>query len=111
MINLTINGKKCKLGIDAFTVNYIRNCLNNKEQIEAIMSGDDKKVDISYIAELLGTFIRDRKTNQPVGAEFFADVSLYEVINKLVPIFSEYINGNKNMTIIQDIKLLRIGER
>ena len=91
IVELEINGRKCVATLDNYAIDHFQ-VTNGKgllKDIEGIQNHN-----ISSIIALLGSVIRDKKTNKPVGVNYFKQFDTMDIIYTLMPVLTELIPDN-----------------
>ena len=91
IVELEIHGRKCVAVLDNYAIDHFQ-VTNGKGLLKAIEGIQNHN--ISSIIALLGSVIRDKKTNKPVGVNYFKQFDTMDIIYTLMPVLTELIPDN-----------------
>nr|DAG47427.1 MAG TPA: hypothetical protein [Caudoviricetes sp.] len=91
IVELEINGRKCVAALDNYAIDHFQ-VTNKKGLLKALE--DIQNHNMTSILTLLGSVIRDKKTNKPVGEKYFRQFDTMDIINSLMPVITELIPDN-----------------
>lgn len=97
VIPVEINDRECILTIDAETIDHFQRT-NNVGMLKFYerMSNQQKtgKVEVKPIIKLLGSILRDAKTNKILGIQFLSQFDDFSIIQYLSPLLAEIFSDN-----------------
>ena len=91
IVELNINGNDYIATLDNYAIDHFQKH-NKKGLLKAIDElGHDN---ITVMIELLGSLIREKKTNRIVGVKFIRQFDVFDVITSLSPVLTELFAEN-----------------
>lgn len=91
IVELEINGKECIAALDNYAIDHFQ-VTNRRGFLKAIEGVQNHN--ITSIIALLGSIIRDKKTNKPLGEKYFKQFDTMDIVSSLLPVITELIPDN-----------------
>ena len=97
VVELEINGEEFIATLDNYSIDHFQktNKIGLLKFYENLNKAQETgRVDLTQILQLLGSLIRYKKTNKPVGVNFLNQFETMEVINMLTPVLNKVMGAN-----------------
>ncbi len=91
IVELTINDMECIATLDNYAIDHFQK--NNKKGLLNALD-EMKDYNITTIMQLLGSLIREKKTNRILGKNYFNQFDTMDVLNFLMPVITEIFPDN-----------------
>ena len=91
IIELNINGMDCVAVLDNYSIDHFQK--NNKRGLLSALDSL-KQEDMTTIIQLLGSIIREKKTNKILGAKYLKQFDTLDIIAGLFPVITEIFPDN-----------------
>lgn len=91
IVELNINGMDCVAVLDNYSIDHFQK--NNKRGLLSALDSL-KQEDITTIIQLLGSIIREKKTNKILGTKFLKQFDTLDIISGLFPVIVEIFPDN-----------------
>ena len=92
IVELNINDVEYIAALDNYSIDHFQ-----KHNKKGLLNAIDKIIlndDVTTMIELLGSLIREKKTNRVVGTKFLKQFDVFDIIVHLSPVISELFVDN-----------------
>lgn len=91
VVPVEINGMECVAVLDNYSIDHFQRT-NRKGLLKAFE--EMKNENITSIMQLIGSLIREKKTNRILGVQYFKQFDFIGVIEHLSPVIQELVPEN-----------------